>query len=177
MSICLTEYGSSGQAHGLRGEINMFFDTDKDLPAAGDFLFADIDATKIPYEIETIRRRADGHYLVKFCDVDSSEDAEKLRNRTFYIESDGLEPDDEHAGEEGFYASDLIGFVVTDTDNGDRLGTVTDFNDNTINVLLVVDRGDGRQLLIPFVDEYITDIDPESRHIGVSLPDGFLDMT
>lgn len=178
MAFKLSDFGNSGQVHGLRGEINMFFDDDSACaPAPGDFLFADIDATMIPFEVESIRRRNPGHYLVKFYDIDSADEAEQLKNRNFFTEATatGL-PADDTADEDGFYASDLIGYTVTDADTDRMLGTIEGYDDNTINVLLIVERPDSSRLLIPFADEYITDINTDERRLEVSLPDGFLDI-
>ena len=48
-------------------------------------------------------------------------------------------------------------------------------DETTINVLLRVDHK-GEELLIPAVEELITEADHEARSLTVSLPEGLIDL-
>ena len=52
---------------------------------------------------------------------------------------------------------------------------ITDVDETTINVLLRVDHK-GEELLIPAVEELITEADHEARSLTVSLPEGLIDL-
>ena len=83
-----------------------------------------------------------------------------------YFETDGetfVDPDD------------IEGYEVVDSRLGD-LGKVKEVNDATANVLLVVDTPDGDELLVPFVDEFVEEIDQDNKRIVVSLPEGLLEI-
>ena len=55
------------------------------------------------------------------------------------------------------------------------LGPVTQVDDSTQNVLLSVER-DGEELLLPAVEAWIEEIDPQQRRLVVTLPEGLLDL-
>ena len=73
--------------------------------------------------------------------------------------------------DDGFYASDLIGFRALKTD-GSTTGTITDIEDSTINVLAIILTADGRTVYMPLAEDFITDIDADSRTITFDAPEG-----
>ncbi|MDE6417738.1 MAG: PRC-barrel domain-containing protein, partial [Duncaniella sp.] len=85
------------------------------------------------------------------------------------------EPEELDPAADGFYASDFIGFEVSDLDLG-PLGTITDINDATENVLFVITRPDGTELLVPVVDEFIDEIDVAARRLVTAVPEGIIDL-
>ena len=56
------------------------------------------------------------------------------------------------------------------------LGTVTSVDLTTINTLFELRTPDGKSLLIPANDDFITDIDRDARCITMRLPEGLLDI-
>ncbi len=109
-----------------------------------------------------------GTLVFKFRGVDSISDAELLSGlevRVPLAERTPLE-----AGE--FFQSDLIGCEVVDHASGQRIGSVTDWDDGGGTGLLVID-GD---LLIPFVRAICVEIDPAAKRIAVELPPGLKDL-
>ena len=58
--------------------------------------------------------------------------------------------------------------------DGKRIGTVTDVDDSTANVLFVVDGNNG-ELYIPVVDDFILEINEQDRFIIVDLPEGMIE--
>ena len=66
----------------------------------------------------------------------------------------------------------FIGFEVIDEKEG-RLGIITNVDDSTINVLLQIDY-EGRDLLLPAVEELVRDVDYEQKQMIVSVPEGLL---
>ena len=61
-------------------------------------------------------------------------------------------------------------------EGGRRLGTIVRVDDSTANFLFVVETPEGKEMLIPVVDEFITDISPDDRVLTVDLPQGMLEM-
>lgn len=171
----LAEIGSFGTPHGLKGEINLyapfpddFFDSQEPV-----FLFASIDNTAIPFEVEGFRPRGVDGYLVKLAGINSAEDAEMLQGCTALVEREILaQPDYD---DDNLYAEDLEGFAIEDESHR-NLGTVCSYDDSTANVLLICCDTSNRTFYIPFVDEYISDVDPENKQITVNLPDGFTEI-
>lgn len=75
-----------------------------------------------------------------------------------------------HEGE--YWIEDLIGMSVIEIETGNVLGRVKDVIRSGGNELYLVDGEDGKEHLIPVVDEFIKNIDECSRSIHVSLIDG-----
>ena len=97
--------------------------------------------------------------------------AEKARGRQLFVPEDDLP----ELPEGQFYVRDLIGMEVF-SDEGQRLGPVTDVIQNTAQDIFEIEMEDGRKVLIPKVDSYVLKIDGESRRITVHLQEGILDL-
>lgn len=74
--------------------------------------------------------------------------------------------------EEGeFYLSDLLDIEVRDAETSEVIGKVTDFYDNTAQVILVI-KSPGREVVeLPFIEQFFPDIDLENGFITVNQPD------
>jgi 16S rRNA processing protein RimM len=59
----------------------------------------------------------------------------------------------------------LMGYEVVDTDQG-TLGKVAEIDETTINTLITLDKGQ----LIPIHEDFIQDINPESKLLTICLP-------
>ena len=55
------------------------------------------------------------------------------------------------------------------------LGTISDVDDTTINVLFVIEKEDGDELLLPAHEEFILDIDHKKKRVKVDIPEGLLE--
>lgn len=109
--------------------------------------------------------------LLKLENVDSEADVREFVNREVFYPLDAVEGDD-LVGDMTW--DSFIGYTVTDEKQGD-LGTITDVDESTINVLLQIDYK-GEELLLPAVEELITDVDHQKKHLTVAVPDGLLDL-
>jgi 16S rRNA processing protein RimM len=69
------------------------------------------------------------------------------------------------------WASDLIDCEVYD--KGVLIGTVSDFYNQGVQDLLVVNHN-GKDIMIPYVDAFIKNKDVENKRIDVELIEGFI---
>ena len=107
--------------------------------------------------------------LIKIKGIETIEDAEKLRN--FYLEVDR---DDEPELEEGkYYIVDLIGLDVY-TDENVFLGIVEDIFNTGSNDIYVVKNENGKEILLPGIDDVIKNIDLENKKITVHILKGLM---
>ena len=108
-------------------------------------------------------------YLVYFADITSMTDAEKLVGHYCLVRKEDLpEGWDQQSG------SAFAGVVVFDFAEG-QLGSVTRVEENPAHPLLVVDY-QGRNVLIPLVDDFIVNFDEEAATLTLDLPQGLLDQ-
>ena len=67
------------------------------------------------------------------------------------------------------------GWSVFDAREG-FVGKVLDIEDRPLQPLLIVEREDGGEVLIPLVEDFIVSIDEDASRIDMRLPAGLLDM-
>jgi 16S rRNA processing protein RimM len=167
--------GTIRKPHGVRGELFVWTETDR--PASvfrpGRALRlgeAKGDAIGDVLTIERARPFKDG-YLVKTVEHASrTEELEALRGRSLFIHRSEAAPLEE---DEVFY-HDLIGMRVDA--GGDAIGTVREVYETAGADLLVVQRPDKSELLIPFVRDTLVRLDREARVLVIDPPEGLLEL-
>ncbi len=73
-----------------------------------------------------------------------------------------------------FYYHEVIGFSIHDTEKG-RIGIITSINDRSAQPLFVID-ADGKEVLIPMIDEFIQKVDRTKKEIILQIPQGLIDL-
>jgi 16S rRNA processing protein RimM len=104
--------------------------------------------------------------LLKLGGCDSRNDAEKLRGMLILVSLEDAAPLE--PGE--YYHFQIIGASV-ETEDGERLGTVSEVLETRANDVFIV-RGPGGDILLPAVEEVVRDVDPEAGRIIVHLLPG-----
>lgn len=180
----LIEIGKFNKPHGIHGELSCSVDDDAVDLRELRCIIVYRDGLPVPFFISAVRPRNHHTSLVSIEGVKSDVDARQFANETVYALRSDVEPmveaadaagyDDEDEGE-GLYARDLIGMEAWA--DGRLLGKVTDIDDSTANLLMVVEAdGDAKPQLIPVAPEFFTDIDIGSGRIELDLPEGLLEM-
>ena len=95
-----------------------------------------------------------GCALVYFYGIDSIEAAQLLKNRVVYADREDITLDDDRV-----FIADIIGLDVFDERDGKKLGVLTDVIESPASDLFAVKTADGREVLVPAVDEFIGHID------------------
>jgi 16S rRNA processing protein RimM len=112
-----------------------------------------------------------GRVVLKFAGIDSINDAELLRGLMVAIPASERAPLSDGA----FYIGDLIGCEVIDVSSAPvSVGKITDV-DREVGLLMVQPDGGG-EVLIPFAQAYLADIDVDGKRIEMRLPEGLLDI-
>lgn len=161
-----------GKAHGLKGEINFQFTDDIWDRTDCDYIICEVDGILVPFFIEEYRFRSDSTAIMKFEDIDTIEAVQMLVNSPVFFEKKYQEELDEDEVSLHYF----IGFRMTDGDNGQLIGTITDIDDQTDNWLFIVERPDGSEVMIPAHEEFIADIKQEEKTMIMDLPIGLLDL-
>lgn len=169
--------GYVSKTHGIKGELNIQLDTQYN-PEDFRFLVFEMDAIYVPFEIVSSRGQGVANRLVSLEGVDTVEEGRAFVGKTVYvlqrelIEHPCYEGGED--GEEGLYLSDLIGYVLKDV-SGNRIGEIIGFNDDTQNYLLEIQLQDGRKGFVPYVDDWVTDLNQDEHSISFDLPDGLIE--
>jgi 16S rRNA processing protein RimM len=119
--------------------------------------------------VKALRPVKDG-WLITLDAVADRTEAEKWNGRHLMVPVEELSvPDD---GE--VFAHELVGMQLVDADSGAPIGEVVEFYELPQGLLLEFRAGVALASL-PFVDEFVEQVDRESRVIRVRLPDGLFD--
>ena len=163
--------GRLGKAHGVKGEVSFQFDDDIFDQIDADYLVLDIEGILVPFFMEEYRFRNDSVCLVKFCDIDTQEQARELTNCEVYFPRNLSD-----SGDDDISLSELNGFKLIDHIYNKVVGTIYGIDDSTQNILFEVKTESGDELLIPASPELIRSIDAEEHTINMELPEGLLDI-
>ena len=135
-------------------------------------LIVEIDGLDVPLWCEEFDYVGAQGASVSFADFDTERRAEELIGREFRMELE-----EEELPEDEFYMEDLIGFEAELFELGSErtlAATLDDYIDNEINPLFVL-TVEGKEVLIPAVDEMIGGIDFEDQTIKFIIPEGLVE--
>jgi 16S rRNA processing protein RimM len=111
-----------------------------------------------------------GRFVVHFAGVDDRNAAEALRGQTLTIEVDPAElPEDP----DEFYDHQLVGLKVA-LEDGSLIGVIGEVIHLPSQDLLSVKREGDTEVLIPFVMEFVPEIDLDSNTVTITPPPGLL---
>lgn len=172
----ISAVGKLQKTHALKGELNVMLDIDPEYLEEGNPAIIDIDGIYVPFYAESVRTKGSFSYLVKFEGIYSEFEAKQLVNKTIYARKDKLkEYMEENYDEDYTLYDDLIGCTIIDSDKGE-IGKVVEIDSNTENELFIVETTDGNTVFIPLTEDFIEEIDEESKTIRMNLPEGLLDL-
>lgn len=100
------------------------------------------------------------------------------RNRAELFKSAEVWVSDEYfVAEEGeaLFLREILGFRVLLGADGAEFGHIHSFSSNGAQDLLVIEK-DGRKYEIPFVEDFVLNLDHGAREIRLSLPEGLLEI-
>jgi 16S rRNA processing protein RimM len=159
-----------GKPHGIRGEVTVQVLTD----APGDRFvpgteFVVEPASAGPLTVNSARWNKD-ILLLGFDEIETRNEAETLRGAKLFIETEELDEDED----EGWYEHELVGL---DARIGSRVvGKVTALNTMPVQDLLMVTTPDGKEILIPFVEQIVPEVNIEEGFILLTPPDGLFEL-
>jgi 16S rRNA processing protein RimM len=160
--------GRIGRAHGVRGDL--FVEPMTDEP---DHRYADgtvlMTSENTTLTVATSKWHS-GRFVVHFAGVDDRNAAEALRGQTLTIEVDPAElPEDP----DEFYDHQLVGLKVA-LEDGSLVGIIGEVIHLPSQDLLSVKREGDTEVLVPFVMEFVPEIDLNSKTVTITPPPGLL---
>lgn len=163
--------GVIANTHGVRGEVKIYATTDdirrfKKLKEC----FIDTGKEKIPVEVESCKFFKEMPIL-KFRSMDQMGDVEGFKGKDLLVSR-------EHAvklKKNEFFIVDLVGLSV-ESDEGMPVGILTDVLQTGTNDVFVVKTEAGDEVLIPYIEQCVPEIHPETGKIMVHLLPGLLDL-
>ena len=162
--------GKVTKRHGFKGNLIIHLDTDEpELYDTLEAVFIEQDGALVPFFFETSQSYQGTKLLVKFEDVED-EDVDKLINRELYLPLKSLP---ELSGTD-FYYHEIVGFTIYDQTNTE-VGTIKSVNDSAAQAYFEVN-ANGKEILIPMIDEWILEVNREEKAMLIQIPDGLLEI-
>ena len=118
--------------------------------------------------LETLRFDAKSA-LVRFEGISDRDVVSRLTNSIWFESRESFPPLDD----DEFYYADLIGLTVVTAD-GEQIGHIKDVVDSGPAEIFVIDR-DGREAMLPNVEEIVIEMDFDGGCVIVSPPNGLID--
>ena len=155
----------------FKGELLVKLDSDEpEQFTEMESVFVEQNQRLIPFFIERVALHKSNLLRIKFEEVDSEERADQLLKAELYLPLDLLPKLEGNK----FYYHEVIGFTATDKDHGE-LGPITGINEHSAQALFEIDHN-GKQILIPITDDFISKVDRQNKTIHLNTPPGLIDL-
>lgn len=166
----LLRVGVITSTHGIRGEVKVFPTTDDPMR------FLDLKKVILidkrgnhNLEIENVKFFKNV-VILKFKGIDNINDIERYKGCDLMVTRE----DAVLLEENEYFIADLIGLKVV-TDKGEDFGILRDVMQTGANDVYVVDTYDKKEVLLPYIEECILDIDLDKGVITAHIMDGLVD--
>jgi len=154
--------------HGLKGELKVKSESDvfeRQMEVIDKIiLYRGTKKEELP--IEGVKPYKD-IYLIKLKGIEDRSGAEERIGGELWIKEEERAPLEE--GE--FYYEELIGLEVYD-ESGNKVGKVKGVFEQPASHILEVEKEDGKVILVPFIEQFVKEVDTEKGRLVVSLIEG-----
>ena len=163
--------GKIVNTHSLKGEVKVISSTDfeEERFKKGSKLLITRGNQLIREVVVQSYRNHKNFLLVKFEGIDSVEEAEKLKNLQIKIDSDEVGELEENE----FYFHQIIGCEVFD-ENDKNLGEIIDILTPGANDVWVIKGENGREILIPYIEDVVKQIDITNKKVNIEVMEGLI---
>lgn len=165
--------GKIVNTHGISGEVRVISKTDfaDERYEPGNTLYIFKEDSIKPLEVVVDKHRVHKNFdLLTFKGMGSIQDVEQFKGALIKVDENQLFDLDE--GE--YYFHEIIGCCVQ-LEEGEEIGTIREILATGANDVWVVQRKVGKDLLIPYIDDIVKEIDIEAKKIMISPMEGLLD--
>lgn len=162
--------GVISSTHGVRGEAKVYPTTDDVnrfkklktclLDTGKDYMELHIEGVKFFKQM----------VILKFKEFNSIDDVMAYKNKDLLVTRDNAVKLEENE----YFICDLIGLHVV-TDEGEDFGKLTDVLQTGANDVYVVECPNGKEVLLPVIDECILDVDLEKQQVTAHIMPGLID--
>ncbi|MDK2808866.1 MAG: rRNA processing protein RimM [Clostridiales bacterium] len=166
----LLRVGVISSTHGIRGEVKVFPTTDDNnrFKKLKEVLL-DTGAEPIPLSIESVRFFKQ-MVILKFRGMDSINDVEKYKGKDLLIPREQAVPLEENE----YFIYDILGAKVLLGD-GTVFGILQEVLTTGANDVFVVKLENGKEVLLPVIDDCVKDMDIPNKTVTIELMPGLLD--
>jgi 16S rRNA processing protein RimM len=162
--------GKIVNTQGIKGEVRVVALTDfpEERFAKGNTLFIEHDNMQDKLEVKVASHRKHKNFdLLSFADYSSINEVERFKGGMLKVPEDQLVDLTEHE----YYYHEIIGCNV-ETVDGEHLGEVKEILSPGANDVWVVKRKGENDLLLPYIEDVVKEINVDNKQIIVELMEG-----
>lgn len=158
--------GKIVNTHGIRGELKVVPNTDfiEERFSLGNQVMLQFGRELLTFEIDSVRTHK-GCLLITFKDLHDINQVEKYKGLDLFVEVDGSDDED-------YYYYELEGCKVYYQDC--YVGEVNEILETDAHEILRIKREGMNDVLIPYVERFILDVDVENKRIDIDVIEGML---
>lgn len=162
------EIGYISKTHGLKGHVILRLNELINIDEEGiKSIFLEINGSQVPYFLEECRPNNTG-YIVKLETIDTVDTSKKLIGKKAFTLTDFILENDESLNE-------FIGYAIIDSKLG-NIGNISEVDEKTDNAIVKVIHPTGIEIILPFNDDFIIEIDDDLKTIEFNAPEGLIEM-
>lgn len=162
------EIGYISKTHGLKGHLILRLNELINIDEEGiKSVFLELNGSQVPYFIEECRPNNTG-YILKLETIDSIDTSKKLIGKKAFALTDFILENSDSLNE-------FIGYTIIDSRLG-NIGVITDIDEKTDNPIVKVIHSTGVEIILPFNDDFIIEIDDDQKTIQFESPEGLVEM-
>lgn len=159
------------KTHGVHGELVIEFEPQfENSIEQADRFFVGLDGLLVPFFVEEdgFRFKTENSAILKFNDVETEKYAKRMVGNSVYLFKNEIVM----AADE-FYDSELLDYLLIDEKLG-QIGVIEQVDNYSGNIVITV-QFNGKELLVPFNDDLLIDLDKLNKIIKLRFPEGLLD--
>jgi 16S rRNA processing protein RimM len=162
--------GRLGRPHGVHGEISVEVRTDD--PENRFAIGAKITVKENNQKLTIAATRWHlSRLLIKFEEIQDRTEVDAVRGKLLVVEVD---PTAATLGNNEFYEFQLIDLEVFNQNN-EKLGTVKEVLPGNAQALIVVKTPENKEVMVPFVNQLVPEVDIKNKRIVMNPPSGLFD--
>ncbi len=162
------EIGYISKTHGLKGHVILrLLDLVGIDEEAIKSVFLELNGSQVPYFIEECRPSNNG-YILKLETLDNIDTSKKVIGKKVFALEDFILEDEESLNE-------FVGYAIIDSRLG-NIGNISEVDEKTDNVIIKVIHPSGSEIILPFNDDFIIEIDDDHKTIEFNSPEGLIEM-
>ncbi len=166
----LLRVGVISNTHGIRGEVKVFPTTD-DASRFEQLKEVILDTGKEQMTLHVAGVKYFKQFVIlKFKEYDNINDIERYKGKDLYVTRENAVP----LEEDEYYIADLLGCKVV-TDDGKDFGILKDVMETGANDVYVVKTKEHGEVLLPYIDDCLLNIDIENKVIRAPIMPGLLE--
>lgn len=159
------------KTHGVFGELVLEFEPQYEISVEqADRFFVELEGLLVPFFVldNSFRFKTENTAIIDFDGIESEKYAKRMVGASVYLFKNEIVavPDE-------FLDSELVNYLLVDEKLGE-IGIIDQVDNYSGNIVITVNFK-GKELLVPFSEDFLLDLDKQNMILKLRFPDGLLE--